>query len=269
VSPTLGSKQTVIVAGDDEYAHYQAADRSQGTHYLGLIHEAGDWRFAPPIDFLDTTQTWKSKNPGSPFVEGLAPGWSRFGGENRDGARILVCESCHELEPNRNGGFRHLLLAPYQEGRNGIDEYTGDVDGHDVLCEACHGIPAGTHPMTGMTVTRTSLPLNAAAEWLRPTLLGYATLDRVRNAMSCDSCHQPHDANSNSSTFILDVPMVGPIGPYLVPVEPGVPDPARPSESTSMGYLLAGTGERGKYATPTLQGKGGPYHGQCEQCHAL
>jgi hypothetical protein len=265
VSPTLGSKQTVIVPSDDEYIHYQAADYSQGTHYVGLIHEAGDWQLDPWVDMFDTTKTWQEQN--STKSGGLAPGWARFGGEDRAGSRVLVCESCHELEPDKNRGFRHLLLAPYEEGQDGYDEYTGDTDGQDILCVACHGIPRGTHPMTGMVVSRTGLPLDANAEWLRPVILGYATINRGKNAMSCDSCHQPHDANPNSWTFCLDAPYTGAIGTAEPPIGPGLPDPASPSELASYGYNLAGTDRVGDYATPTLEGRGGSYTGVCLQCH--
>lgn len=268
VSPTLGTAQTVIEPGDDEYPHYQAADHSMGTHYIGLVHEGGDWQKDPLVDMLDTARTWKDQSPDGSYTAGLAPGWSRFGGDDRDGSRVLVCESCHELEPDRNGGFRHLLLAPYAEGQNGLDEYPGDADGHDILCEACHGIPEGTHPMTGMTVSRTGEPLNASAPWLRERILGHATLDRARNALSCDSCHQPHDANPNSYTYCLDAPEHLDGGEWKGPgVEAGGLYPAALAEARSgrTSYLQA-DGSPGTYVTPRDQL--GSFTGVCQQCHA-
>ncbi len=120
----------------------------------------------PWVDVFDTSRTWKDQNSATPA--GSHRDGRASAARTANGSRVLVCESCHELEPDKNGGFRHLLLAPYEEGQDGYDEYAGDTDGHDVLCVACHGIPAGTHPMTGMIVSRTGLPLDADAEWLRP-----------------------------------------------------------------------------------------------------
>ncbi len=259
VSPTMGSFQTVIGPSDDEYNDYQAEDRSMGTHYIGLIHEEGKWRSDPIINIYDTNRTWREQS--SEYSDGLADGWSRFGGSNMNGSRVIVCESCHELEPDKNGGFRHLLLAPYEEGRNGMDEYPGDVDGRDVLCEACHGVPEGTHPLTGMIVSRTQEPLNCFSDWIRPSAEGYATLGRSTDAMSCDSCHQPHDANSNSYTFMLDSP------DKLTLQETGE------SETVVMGNIdnpnPAATSyyPDGDYATPTLESVGGDHSGFCRQCH--
>ncbi|GAB4279749.1 MAG: hypothetical protein Kow0092_35490 [Deferrisomatales bacterium] len=272
VSPTLGSRQTVIRPGDDEYDHYQTPDRSMGTHYIGRIHEGEtNWRQDPLLDLFDTTATWKEQNHDGSYADGLADGWSRFGGEDRDGERVLVCESCHELEPDRNRGFAHLLLAPYEEGRNGVDEYPGDADGRDILCEACHGVPHGSHPLTGDSVSGGfgSRPMDLGGPSMLPEVLGHATVDRSRGALSCDSCHQPHDANTHSYTFILDVPEQGPIGAYTAtPVEAGPLDPAKPSEHSSYGYYRA-DGTRGTYTTPTLTGRGGPHVGLCKQCHRI
>ena len=268
VSPTMGTKQTVIDPADDEYAHFQTVDRSMGTHYIGLIHEDADWQKDPLINMLDTTRTWKDQSPGGSYTAGLAPGWSRFGGEDRGGFRVLVCESCHELEPDKNGGFKHLLLAPYEEGRNGMDEYPGDSDGHDILCEACHGIPEGTHPMTGMIVSRTGKPLNANADWIRRVVLGYATLDPARNALSCDSCHQPHDANPNSYTYCLDAPISLETGSWEgVAVKIGGRCPPTQTElQTGATNYLEADGSAGTYTTPRDQL--GSFTGVCQQCHA-
>ena len=57
---------------------------------------------------------------------------------------------------------------------------SGDSDGRDILCEACHGFPKGTHPLTDMIVTRTNLPLNTAGGSIRPSPLGYATKNQWR-----------------------------------------------------------------------------------------
>ncbi|MCK5352394.1 hypothetical protein KAJ77_07435, partial [bacterium] len=95
VSPTLGSAQSVIDPSDEEYEHYQTADGGMGTHYIGLIHEKNDelkWINNPIIDMFNTTMTWKEQETGGYYEEGLADGWSRFGGENTKNRRVIVCE---------------------------------------------------------------------------------------------------------------------------------------------------------------------------------
>ena len=146
VNPTMGTAQTVIDTADKEFVHYQKVDRGNGTHYIGLIHEGqgADWFQKPLLDIFDSTRSWRSQR--QELAAGLADGWARFGGVAQQESRVLVCESCHELEPDRNGGFRHLLLAPYEEGKNGYDEYPGDRDGRDILCESCHGKQCGIPP---------------------------------------------------------------------------------------------------------------------------
>lgn len=259
VNPSMGSAQTVIDASDKEYAHYQKVDRGNGTHYIGLINEGptAAWVLAPILDIFDATRTWKAQK--TEFREGLSDGWARFGGIDQKGYRVLVCESCHELEPDRNGGFRHLLLAPYEEGRNGIDEFPGDRDGRDILCESCHGVPKGTHPMSGMVVSRTEKTLDPKSEWVRQTILGTATLDPVGSFMSCDSCHQPHDANTDSYSWCIDAPVSiqypgrGIFKPINAPVL------MNPNPAATLDYPSP------RYATPTT--KSVEWTGFCEQCH--
>lgn len=261
VSPTLGPGATAAVGLE---ADFQPVNNSMGTHYIGLIHKGGTgWRDNTAIDIFDTGRTWKQMLPGYDNSV-VAPGWSRFGG--KETAPVLVCESCHELEPERNvggGTNRHLLLARYGEGNNGNDG-TGDANGHDVLCEACHGVPPGTHPLTGGTVGTGSVHvLSTTAPWIRKPVLGYVTLGT--NELSCDSCHQPHDANTESFTFILDAPaaVAFPSGTQVT-VAPGIVDASHPEATTD--YPTA-NGTSGTYATPTLQGKGGSFMGFCDQCH--
>ena len=271
VSPTLGPSQSVIDPNDAEYEHYQAADRSMGTHYIGRIHQNDDeliWLNEPIIDMFDATRTWREQRPDSDYTDGLADGWSRFGGENTRDKRVIVCESCHELEPDRNRGFNHLLLAPYEEGRNGAYEYGSEDDGRDILCESCHGNPEGSHPMTGSIVSRTDETLNIEAGWVREEFLGYATAEELwgKGLLSCDSCHQPHDANSNSRTFCLDVPEELP--------EAGLGNPAIKPGKIIPGYgeLVSGQtvyreadGSPGTYTTPRDDMVS--FTGNCLQCH--
>ncbi len=262
VSPTMGTAQTVIETSSDEYLHYQIEDKSMGTHYIGKIHEDGKWLLAPIVDVFDTTRTWKAQ--ALEYSSGLADGWSRFGGQNRVGSRVLVCESCHELEPDKNGGFKHLLLAPHEEGNNGMNEYSGDSDGRDILCEACHGVPAGTHPMTGSIVTKTNEVLDTNADWVRRETLGYATMG-IEGSMSCDSCHQVHDANTNSYTYCLDAPnnlnteMAESIEPGTSGIMTGYGELRGPAQ-----YLEA-NGQLGTYVTPKLGDV--KFSILCQQCH--
>ncbi len=57
--------------------------------------------------------------------------------------------------------------------------------------------------MTGDIVSRTGVALSTTASWLRSPILGNATFPAA-NQVNCDSCHQPHDADSDSGTYILD-----------------------------------------------------------------
>jgi len=260
VSPTLGTSATAAVGIE---AGFQTLNTSMGTHYVGLMHTASTtWRNAPLVaDIQSTTAVW-STALGTSLA---APGWARFGGDAAN--PVLVCESCHELEPGKNvgaGANQHLLLARYGDGNNGNDGTGDTATGRDVLCEACHGVPTGTHPLTGQNVgTGSAHVLNSTVPWLRSPLLGYATLGT--NALSCDGCHQPHDANTASYTFILDAPAIVayPTGPQIA-VGAGTLETNNPAATTA--YPTA-TGAAGTYATPTLQGKGGSYTGFCDQCH--
>ncbi len=268
VSPTLGSGQTVIETTDYEYDHYQATDNSMGTHYIGLIHESeGKWKNSPILNMFDTNNTWKQQN--SDMADGLANGWSRFGGENLMNQRVLVCESCHELEPDKNGTIKHLLLAPYEEGRNGLDEYPGDDDGRDILCEACHGNPEGSHPVTGSIVSRTDEEISLDVDWVRRNLLGYATAEEMwggQVALSCDSCHQPHDANSNSKTYCLDVPASLPDGGITgLAIKPGKPASEYGEYTGGSSEYRAADGSPGTYTTPRDDMV--TFTGVCLQCH--
>ncbi len=246
VSPTLGTGATVTLE-----AEFQTVDQSMGTHYIGLIYDSNtNWVNAPDLNMYSTTLTWNDAD------NTFATGWSRFGGTNSADNRVIVCESCHELEPDKNGGIAHLLLAPYTEGSNGT-ETADNLAGRDGLCEACHGLPSGTHAVTGTIVSRTGATPNTSASWLRSPIIGDATLGT--NQISCDSCHQPHDANSDSYTFILDAPVsIG--SPLINPVVgAGTVETTNPAATAAYADTT--------YATPTLQGRGGDFTGFCDQCH--
>ncbi len=172
-----------------------------GTHFLGQV----------------TSTAWAALNPGIAvtntdwFAEGGKVGArSRFGGSAA--TPIMICESCHELQPSLNAGVnKHLLLVPFFDGDNGAG---GNTTGRDGFCEGCH-LPSGTHPQTGDTVSRTGLPLSTdtTVAWLKaPSDASFGatwvdtnlTFGTAPVLLSCDSCHQVHDANSEGHTYILD-----------------------------------------------------------------
>jgi hypothetical protein len=96
-----------------------------------------------------------------------------------------------------------LLLEDYRDGELGLDPSD--------LCEGCHGIAPGggtPHPMTLDPVTRTGNTLiTTASLYLRPQA-EIASESRATfpgaDLMNCDSCHQPHDADSQGGTYIYD-----------------------------------------------------------------
>ncbi len=210
-----------------------------GTHFIGLIGQnAGA--------FGTTTAFWTNfggtLNPqGDTWADG---GYSRFG--NIETAPVLVCESCHELQPNVNVDT-HLLLGAF------IEEPTSDQG--TAFCASCHE-PTGTHPLTGDTITRTETNRNLSTDpalgdgWLvdpagDPNLILSAIGD---NFFTCDTCHQIHDANSNSQTFILDT------APANVATNTALTLP------TSGSYIAS-------YVTGYQTSPGGDHSSFCDQCH--
>ncbi|MBE0617291.1 MAG: cytochrome c3 family protein, partial [Proteobacteria bacterium] len=137
VSPTLqGADGMDLPDGSGTYseAEYQFVAQSMGTHYIGAmdITAPTSWRgdgsgpdtngntwTAPRVDILSTSHTWAG-------LPGGGAGYSRFGGTALT-APAVVCESCHEIEPDRNVADQHLLLGTSQEGFNGTEGVTGDI----------------------------------------------------------------------------------------------------------------------------------------------
>lgn len=269
IDPSMGTKQTVIVG--EALEHYQVVDQGMGTHYIGLIHEDEEHWFGTPIlNIFDSSSTWLDMTMGSEYETGVADGWSRFGGENVRGKRVLVCESCHELEPDRNSGFQHQLLSFYQDGLNGYAEYDGDEDGMDVHCLACHGVPTGSHPMTDTDLDGDYDHVDPNSKSVREEILGNATLGREmgEEGLSCDSCHQPHNANPDSYTKILDVPLKLKIDMWgELSVKLGI-DGFKPGYSALVDgqtIFKESSGIPGTYTSPTpgiLD-----HHVVCLQCH--
>jgi hypothetical protein len=199
-SPTLGD------GNDNDAASVGYDVLGVGTHFMGNTVEdsAGlTANLAPALTDVYTTagELWPNTITGA-----SGAGWSRFRQMASAGTpAIIVCESCHELEPDKNnsgaGGF-NLLLANFSDGTDGN---SGDTDGRDNFCEACH-LPPGTHPMTLDTVDRTgvALDIDLAKDWLSDPSATNATWNVADDRMSCDSCHQVHDAETDSANMILE-----------------------------------------------------------------
>jgi hypothetical protein len=177
-------------------------DVGDASHFLGVSAPLATWT----ATFTNATAI----PGGGTFVNDVwaGGGWSRFGGATGAVAATseLVCESCHDLEPDKNDGNNALLLHEYGEGI---------AEARSILCEGCHG-PAGAsgnaHPQTGDVVGRATLAARSP-DTLNTTAgaPGYADFgDRgttwypAANQMNCNTCHQPHDAVSTSGTYILE-----------------------------------------------------------------
>lgn len=196
MSPTRGA----------DTGEYQGT-QGDASHYLG--------------DFASGTWAHFGGNLGGSFVTEPWPstGWSRFGGTA--GASLFVCESCHELEPGKNVTATALLLEAYTEGA---------AESRNALCEGCHSqnaTPTGApHPMTTMDITKaqavargTTTLITTGGAWSPANVngtfadmagapLGNTTYP-ANDEMNCDSCHQPHNADSNSGTYILETSAAG------------------------------------------------------------
>jgi predicted CXXCH cytochrome family protein len=172
----------------------------EGTHFMGSTVQDDAALTAALNPQLATVFNTAATLWPATITEASGAGWSRFRQLAGAGTpAILACESCHELEPDKNnsgaGGY-NLLLASFSDGtHNG---------GRDQFCETCH-LPPGTHPMTGDTVDRTgvALDIDVTKDWLTAPAAN-ATWDAATEQMSCDSCHQVHDAETDSANMILE-----------------------------------------------------------------
>ncbi len=196
---------------DSAVGEYQNA--GEASHFLGARtapadFSVGQWPQGGPGLNPDGSQTG-GVNTMTTAVWDTAPGnaiggWSCFGGPDPANGQ-LVCESCHELEPDKNYPGSKLLLWNYTEAL---------AEPRSVLCEGCHSPQATSegqpHPMTGMTVSRavtaqrtaTTL-ITGAGSFAELGAQGDTTYPAV-DQMNCDSCHQTHDAYSPSGTYILE-----------------------------------------------------------------
>lgn len=216
LSPTMTTRTAGSLGTDnteDEYTYL-----GSGSHYLGPFADNflnGNKTVRSTSQTINPrTGTWTATIFGTGNAAG---GWSRFGGTATD--PLLVCESCHELQPSQNVG-QHMLLSAFREGQSETLAY---ASGYDDFCEACHAKPTGTHPMTTDNVGRTGQLLNtnidtATRPWLvtgspKATPTGgaagtstWTTGGPAAGIMTCESCHQVHDANTQGASLIIEAP---------------------------------------------------------------
>jgi len=241
-----------------------------GSHYLGPV--AAAWFTAKNIPtqgsttratigtFNALTDNWTVAN----FPGAASNGWSRFGGSAA--APIIVCESCHSVVPGQNVG-NHMLLASYFEGQSSVSSSFS----FDTLCEGCHGVPTGTHQQSFDNVARTSAALNTSAgsstrPWIRASAPAgtptggtagtstWLTGGPGTGQVTCDSCHQVHDANTQGASLILEAPDANVTG-------------GAPAEITSANYYGGNAiNYRLKQLSPAV-GTMPDVSRFCDQCH--
>ncbi len=111
-----------------------------------------------------------------------------------------------------------MLLAGFYEGQS-----TQSGTQYDTLCEGCHGVPTGTHQQSADLVGRTNALLDTSAgsttrTWIRTSAPAGVPVGGVAGTstwltgvagtgqLSCDSCHQVHDANTLGASLIIEAP---------------------------------------------------------------
>ncbi|MFC1856332.1 hypothetical protein ACFL2A_07340, partial [Thermodesulfobacteriota bacterium] len=215
----------------------------------GLIHD-GLGEVSTP--FNPTTAAWPN---GNTKTSAAGTAWSRWGTTTK-GAH-LVCESCHELEPDKNA-FNSKLLVYYfsEDTTNPQTGRSEDNSATSYFCEGCHAEngPHGTHPLTGDTVSKTdavlttdvttSKMLHPTAPTATPTISGtpvpgtstFPNSPAITTDMNCDSCHQVHDANNNGATYILEAPEGNVLGGGSMVTRGGVNHPQGTSDSEFSGF---------------------------------
>lgn len=240
--------------GMEDEAGYE--DHGDVSHYIGEIDPRAVYTLGANNDNYwtagDGTGLGGAINPQTTdwsTAGGVAGGYSRFGGDAT--TPVIVCESCHELEPDKSNAT-HLLL-----GEVFTDQAQGAMARDtDQFCEGCH-LPVGTHPLTGDTVGRTGagLSTDTTVDWLDdPSAAGTTgpTMGSVaQGTMSCDSCHQVHDAPDEALTFILDVDPG-----YLSSVGQTVTDGSTAAYSTSYANIIDDKSSNMVN-----------YQGFCDKCH--
>ncbi len=216
-SPTKNSGDAGTAVTHSWRSNTGYTDLGDGSHFIGdnvsNIYPGG-W-FAGSA-FNATTDVWDNTIGTTGTAKG---GWSRW--YNTVGA--VGCQSCHELEPDKNVTGTPLLLAWYKDGDTEANNVANDPSS---FCQGCHGqTPGGgtPHPMTGSTIgaavtngrgTTTLMTTPGPTTYVAagaPTrtppggAAGTSTFPGT-DMMNCDSCHQPHDAASAGGTYIYEAP---------------------------------------------------------------
>ncbi len=228
---------------------------NSGERFTPTRGKAGGRRINAQYQALGDGSHFLGKTKPEGVKTGLWPrgGYSRYAGTPEE--PVLVCESCHDLKPTGIAPGSPQLLETHADG---------EIVDTNVFCTACHvkGVmKGGNHPMTGELVSfavdsgRTLQTLKTGGGEFRipenpdgtgantpgaPT--GPATYPR-ENAMTCDSCHQTHDASG--STLILEVwpAAIKPVG------------------------ILPTTTLYGEWQVPDADGTSFDYQALCVQCH--
>lgn len=207
-SPTqnAGTSGDTIILTKAYRTEQEYTDSGEGTHYLGttaLNYATG------VIGTAATGTTFNASTTAWP-----RGGFSLWG----SAAGTVVCESCHVLNPNWADNTTAMLPIFYQEGSQATSEAY-----RNQFCTGCHGATPGggtPHPMSGANITKAqeinpprspvtlittsgsyaNVPVGQALPGAWTGNSTYPAADR----MNCDSCHQPHDAPTNSGTWIID-----------------------------------------------------------------
>ncbi len=218
-----------------------------GATQLNAVRTDGTTAYNPE------TTTWATAG----FAGAHTGGISRFGGDGTTDAAgtVLVCESCHELQPAKNSNY-HLLLADYFE-----DGVPDAANNRSRFCEGCHK-PAGTHPQSGEAVGRaggsilSTVPNAASNAGVRTWIIAPTDANIIMgaNIISCDTCHQPHDAAALSGTFIIDCA-------YTLLGNNGVSGGAALNAAPVYGNYVAG------FIPNVYANKGEKHNKFCSQCH--
>jgi predicted CXXCH cytochrome family protein len=193
-------------------------DLGEGSHFLGdNVTPLYDNGYFAGSAFNALTEVWDNVTGTNGTGFG---GWSRWYGR----AGSVGCQSCHEIEPDKNVAGTALLLGYYFDGQTEAVNVGNDPS---AFCQGCHGrTPGGgtPHPMTASTIGRavtagraTTTLITGAGAYLgagAPTrdpdgggaaVAGTSTFPGT-DMMNCDSCHQPHDAATSGGTYIYEAP---------------------------------------------------------------
>ncbi|GAB4263110.1 cytochrome c3 family protein [Deferrisoma sp.] len=146
--------------------------------------------------------------------DGNQSSFSKVGGQTFDFATGpadtggVICESCHSVTNPRDADW--LLLGEFDTtARNTNDNTTASTattqtaQGGDGLCLGCHGIPGGTHPTTGSTVTKTGAALNTDTSPYAAASPAGEAFYPAADEMTCTSCHDVHSGNTGAAIYIL------------------------------------------------------------------